>query len=81
MRTRIHTAITCAALAASAATAQADDSLNVYGFVNIGAYYLDEEDITIESYEAEETRFLSVTLWWACKSVSRSPMPPVQLCR
>ena len=57
MRTRIHTAITCAALAASAATAQADDSLNVYGFVNIGAYYLDEEDITIESYEAEETRF------------------------
>jgi hypothetical protein len=57
MRTHLYTAITCAALSTGAVSVQADDSLNVYGFVNIGAYYLDEEDITIESYEADDARF------------------------
>ncbi|ASP37727.1 hypothetical protein CHH28_03135 [Bacterioplanes sanyensis] len=57
MRTRLYTALTCAILGTGATATQADDSLNVYGFINIGAYYLDEEDITIESYQAEEARF------------------------
>lgn len=37
----------CALLLGAAGPAQADNGLNVYGFLNAGAYYLDENDISI----------------------------------
>ncbi|MFC3679242.1 porin [Bacterioplanoides pacificum] len=59
MRTRIMTPLVSALLMGTAGHAIADDSLNVYGFLNVGAYYLDENDITIENYESGDANFFN----------------------
>jgi len=59
MRTRIMTPLVSALLMGTAGHAIADDSLNVYGFLNVGAYYLDENDITIENYESGNANFFN----------------------
>ncbi|MAY14122.1 MULTISPECIES: porin [Thalassolituus] len=63
MRTRTlsttKSLLPCALLLCSAGQAIADNGLNVYGFLNAGAYYLDEDDITIESYESGSPQFFN----------------------
>ena len=63
MRTRIlsttKSLLPGALLLCATSQAVADNGLNVYGFLNAGAYYLDEDDITIEAYESGDPQFFN----------------------